>query len=468
MSESKVSYISIQCIKTIEQHPNADKLLVVTFEDNDYQVIIDNNGEKFVKGQLVVFVKSGTILKHSTKWIPSDIKKYITSNCDKKKLRRRKRNNKEFNPDYYYIQDKWVRSSISEGIIFHINEVFPNETNLKFIKNQDITKLLKNDIKKPEKPKKIKETIVNTDCTPKSNSFPSKLIHKNKFQYLQNRMDKLKDLFNCNIDFITIPNGVPVTYLINPNDDQFLICNNNKIKIAYTDTISIEYNTSVHNIFEKIYFGCSVLIIAIMYFNDLDFYNVVFYFMLYTIIIIISLISYSSYLIYTKIKKNEDIMNSNCIYNNIAKKYRINSILRKTPYYAISGYICGPNLNKNLMELKQNNFYVTNIVNLNTRKSLDSFKQISDFCNNVGLQYAKYSTINFITSQDDKSSLKTLYSHIKNFSNQKYDNTNNDIEGLIIRSLTKYNYVYMAKYTNSSNSTFLDKYINEPINIKYI
>jgi len=76
------------------------------------------------------------------------------------------------------------------------------------------------------------------------------------------------------------------------------------------------------------------------------------------------------------IKKSPEESGKPCAYWEIAKKYKIQEILKEFSNIAIQGEICGPKIQKNPLGLKDLELFIFNLVDLKTRQYLN----IYDFC----------------------------------------------------------------------------------------
>jgi RNA ligase (TIGR02306 family) len=113
-------------------------------------------------------------------------------------------------------------------------------------------------------------------------------------------------------------------------------------------------------------------------------------------------------------------------YWRVAEKYGIEAILRKSPHLAIQGEICGPGIQKNRLGLKDLELVVFNIYDIENARYL-SHDEGRKFIIDNGLTPAEVVEIGD-TFDRDQTSLLAL-------AEGKYPNTNNEREGIVIRSL---------------------------------
>jgi RNA ligase len=112
----------------------------------------------------------------------------------------------------------------------------------------------------------------------------------------------------------------------------------------------------------------------------------------------------------------------------IAKKYAIEEKLRTPEYenYAIQGEVCGPKIQKNLLNLPNVDFFVFNIVDIKHRQRVPLDRMI-EICKELGLKHID------IVERKDEFSYKTVGELLK-LSEGKYKNTKNHREGIVVRS----------------------------------
>lgn len=113
-------------------------------------------------------------------------------------------------------------------------------------------------------------------------------------------------------------------------------------------------------------------------------------------------------------------------YWRVAEKYGIEAILRRSPHLSIQGEICGPGIQKNRLGLKDLGLFVFNIYDID-RACYLSHDAARKFIIDNGLTPAEVVEIGNAFAHD-QTSLLTL-------AEGKYPNTNNEREGIVIRSL---------------------------------
>jgi ATP-dependent RNA circularization protein (DNA/RNA ligase family) len=96
------------------------------------------------------------------------------------------------------------------------------------------------------------------------------------------------------------------------------------------------------------------------------------------------------------------------------------------PYYAIQGEICGPSIQKNLLGLKTVTFHVFNIVDLRYRRPL-GYDEMCEVTDKMGLE-----RVGFV-EQGDVFGYTTI-KELLVLAQGKYPKTNNEREGIVIRS----------------------------------
>lgn len=123
-------------------------------------------------------------------------------------------------------------------------------------------------------------------------------------------------------------------------------------------------------------------------------------------------------------KKPADL--SQCPYWYAAHLHNIEEKLKRNPNLAIQGEICGPNIQKNLLNCKKLSFYVFDITDIKTQKKLPMDELIKT-CKQLGLEMVD---IEEVGDSFDNCSIKELLEKAKG----KYKNTKNHREGLVFRA----------------------------------
>lgn len=133
-----------------------------------------------------------------------------------------------------------------------------------------------------------------------------------------------------------------------------------------------------------------------------------------------------------------------CPYWYIAEKYQLENILKEYPYLGIQGEICGPNIQKNLLGLKDLHLFVFNLIDLRTRTRLPFFELMS-MCEKLSLPTVPIEQVGDIFPY---CTVKELLALAKGH----YHNTKNAREGLVVRSIDSsisfkiINNEYLLKY----------------------
>lgn len=117
-----------------------------------------------------------------------------------------------------------------------------------------------------------------------------------------------------------------------------------------------------------------------------------------------------------------------CAYWTIAQKYNLENLLQceENRHLAIQGEICGPNIQKNLLNLKEIDFFVFNIVDTRYRRSLP-FQELVNECKRLGLKMVP------IEEYGDNFSYTTVGELLKK-AEGKYRGSKQQREGLVFRS----------------------------------
>ena len=151
------------------------------------------------------------------------------------------------------------------------------------------------------------------------------------------------------------------------------------------------------------------------------------------------------------IRKKPDNLSSeihdviNCPYWYIAEKYDIENKLRTVPHLALQGEVCGPNIQRNLLGLKDLELFIFNIVDIRDRSRL-SFNDMIATCNEV-LSVSHVP----IEETGDQFNYETINSLLGKAAGT-YKGTKSAREGLVIRatnqsiSFKAINNEYLLKY----------------------
>lgn len=119
------------------------------------------------------------------------------------------------------------------------------------------------------------------------------------------------------------------------------------------------------------------------------------------------------------------------VYSQIYDKFNIESILKSEKgKYAIQGETYGPSIQRNLLEVKELQFAVFNVFDMEEKKYLD-LKHCLDFCTKHQLPF-----VDIILKGD---SFNLNLDELKKLSKGNYKNTKNPREGLVFRLLDNWN-----------------------------
>lgn len=125
---------------------------------------------------------------------------------------------------------------------------------------------------------------------------------------------------------------------------------------------------------------------------------------------------------------NPDTPRAKDIYWQIALKYNIEEKLKSQGNFAIQGEICGPNVQKNRLQLSELSFFAFNVWDIDKQQYL-SFADFIDFCKRIQLPTVPILDSNF--HFDNTISAESLLKMAEG----KYENTKNEREGIVIRPL---------------------------------
>lgn len=124
--------------------------------------------------------------------------------------------------------------------------------------------------------------------------------------------------------------------------------------------------------------------------------------------------------------RNYSLQDGENCYWQIARKYKIEEILRKSLNFAIQGEICGPSIQKNLLGLKDLSLFVFNVYDIENTRYL-SHAAADKFCVEHGLTPAAVLETGASFDRDQEALLA--------LAEGKYPGTKNEREGIVIRSL---------------------------------
>ena len=143
--------------------------------------------------------------------------------------------------------------------------------------------------------------------------------------------------------------------------------------------------------------------------------------------------------------RNYRLPDSKSVWYDMAKKYQLKEKYESNkidPKYAFQGEICGPSIQKNLLGLKNIDFFVFNVYDIQTGRRL-WIDEMIELCNICGLKHVPVEEKGYFNF----SSIEELL----NKSKGKYQNTKNNREGLVFRlkngiSFKVINNEYLIKY----------------------
>ncbi len=133
--------------------------------------------------------------------------------------------------------------------------------------------------------------------------------------------------------------------------------------------------------------------------------------------------------------RNQSITEGANHYWNIAKKYEIEAALRKVPHLAVQGEICGPGIQKNRLGLKSLEFFAFNVYDQQQGKYL-SHDDARAFLADANLLAVP-------VIEEGEAFAHTLDSLLA-LAEGKYEGTNNEREGIVIRPRVERNSLLLA------------------------
>lgn len=201
-TDSERKLASIQIIERIDPHTGANALELATILG--WQ-IITRIGETTV-GTKVIYCEIDSLLPIEAPWLPPAVKDRIV---------------KEKTKDFFRVKTIKLRGELSQGLIIPIVDSLPEIDGLDI--GDDVTKIL--GIKKYEPP-----TLSGGFSLFQSKSggnFPSQLVDKTDEPRVQSH-PKLFTLLQGKPYYMTIKlDGTSVTYLLDPNTQELLVCSRN-------------------------------------------------------------------------------------------------------------------------------------------------------------------------------------------------------------------------------------------------
>lgn len=329
--DSTRTLASIQIIDNIEKHTGADSLELATILG--WQ-IITRIGEAIV-GTKVIYCEIDSMLPVDAPWLPLAIKDRIV---------------KEQTKDFFRVKTIKLRGELSQGLIIPIVDTLPSHEYDSMEVGTNVTNFL--GIKKYEPPALTGKFAMY--ATNSGSRFPTHLIDKTDEPRVQSN-PKLFTLLQEKPYYITVKlDGTSVTYLINPDTQELMVCSRNLVR-KRPDNLSV------------------------------------------------------------------------CPYWYIAAKYNIEEKLKQNPHLAVQGEICGPNIQRNLLGLKDLDLFVFNVVDIRNR-SFMGWNNMVDICKNIlGLSHVPLEEIGDSFSCENIKAILTK-------AQGTYEKTKNPREGLVIRS----------------------------------
>jgi len=318
---------SIQEIKSLKKHPNADKLEIA--EILGWNIVVPLNLYK--EKEKVIYVEYDSLIPIKNENYPDFIKK--------EKL--------------YHVKTQKIRGIISQGLILPLN------LNEKF-KNLEIGTDLTSDLSII---KKNFENINNDINIIYNKPFPINLIEKTNENRIQSHTYLLENLKDKDYYITEKLDGTSATYLLDPFTDKLIICSRNLI-INRIDKLSLKSSSNV--------------------------------------------------------------------YVNMALKYNMfdkltEYVKENNKYIAFQGELCGPNINKNKLNLKENDLYVFNILTLNNnffhKNNLDEMKKLANIFNLKTVPIMEEGVFKYNTIDE-----------LINLSKGNYKTSNMPREGIVVRS----------------------------------
>lgn len=340
--DSTRTLASIQVIQAVEKHGDADALELSTILG--WQ-IITRTGE-VTPGTKVIYCEIDSMLPVNAPWLPSAIKDRIL---------------KEHTKDFFRVKTIKLRGELSQGLIIPIVDTLPEIGELNNGNSIDswntldvghnVTEILK--IRKYEPPALTGKFTLYATRSDTSN-FPTNLINKTDEPRVQSSPKLFSRLLGKPYYMTVKLDGTSVTYLLDPESKELMVCSRNMIR---------------------------------------------------------------------KKPDNPNI----CPYWYIAVKYDIEKKLQTVPHLAIQGEICGPNIQRNLLRLKDLELYIFNIVDIRDRSKLE-YNNMIVTCNEV---------LSLPHVPIEETGEQFHYENIKGLLGKAmgtYKGTKNHREGLVIRS----------------------------------
>ena len=205
-SDSKRKLASIQVVDKIERHADADSLDIATILG--WQTIT-KIGE-VILGERVIYCEIDSMLPYKAEWLPIAVKDRIA---------------KENVAAPFRIRTIKLRGKVSQGLIIPLNNFLPLYLRSLEV-GHDVTSIL--GITKYDPPP------LSENCalfqSRRAGSFPSRLLNKTDERRIQSYPDLLTDLNGKPYNITVKMDGTSVTYLIDPQSQNFLVCSRNMVR----------------------------------------------------------------------------------------------------------------------------------------------------------------------------------------------------------------------------------------------
>ena len=353
-SDSTRALASIQRVEAIENHNKADSLELVTILG--WQIITRKGEVK--TGSKVIYCEIDSMLPVEATWLPVAVKDRIV---------------KEQTKNFYRIKTIKLRGELSQGLIVPIVDTLPKDDSIENWEELEVgynvTSLLK--IEKYE-PQVLTGDYCLYATARSTDNFPISLVNKTDEPRVQSNPKLFKALEGKSYYMTIKLDGTSVTYLMDPETGELMVCSRNMIR-----------------------------------------------------------------------KRPENL--KVCPYWYIANKYDIEKKLKKVPHVAIQGEICGPNIQHNLLGLKDLELFVFNVIDTRDRSKL-SFYEMITICDEV-LSVPRV-PIEEVGDEFRCENIKVLLRKAVG----TYNGTKNPREGLVVRNIDQtisfkaINDEYLLKY----------------------
>lgn len=126
--------------------------------------------------------------------------------------------------------------------------------------------------------------------------------------------------------------------------------------------------------------------------------------------------------------RNQSILEGTNLYWEIARKYNLEAVLQEAPEYAIQGEIVGPGIQKNPLGLKAKDFAAFNVYDISNARYL-AHDEAREFLSSRGIPMVPVLETGGAFTYDQEGLLA--------LAEGKYDGTQNEREGIVIRPLTE-------------------------------